>query len=96
MLEAPLQHPDDIVHSEAVQGGLDTLSHQPRVFYFFTETTNKPITFSFQLNLRPQSFPNIIQRCELNLVGVNETKILLERPAINAGHLDDGHRMTID
>ena len=41
VLEALLQHPNDIVHGEAVQGGLDTLSHQPRMFHFFTETTNK-------------------------------------------------------
>ena len=98
MLEALLQHPDHIVHGEAVKGGLDTLSQKPGVFHFFTKTLQKLILHldSSQFHLRPQSFPNIIQRGELYLAGVNETEILLKRPMVNAGHLDDCHRMTID
>ena len=99
MLETLLQHPDHIVHGEAVKGGLDTPSQKPGVFHFFTETLRKLIlhlVLDFISCLRPQSFPNIIQRGELYLAGVNETEILLKRPMVHAGHLDNCHRMTVD
>ena len=52
--------------------------------------------FHFQLNyFRPQSFPNIVQRSELDFPGVNKTEIFLKRPMISSWHLDDCHRMTI-